>query len=99
MIKPEFGRKCVCVSCAARFYDMTRVPAICPKCSTAQPPPKARAFSPPRGALRGRQPVPMAPLPAEADAEAVVEVEEEEEEVDEIDEDAADAEEQVAEEV
>jgi uncharacterized protein (TIGR02300 family) len=84
MIKPEFGHKCVCVSCAARFYDMTRLPAICPKCSTPQPPPKLRVYAPSRAAPRSRYPVAapkLAPAetdPAETDGEPIEEAEEEE---------------------
>ena len=37
MAKPELGLKRVCVSCGTRFYDLTRSPAICPKCATEQP--------------------------------------------------------------
>ncbi|MCQ8276914.1 TIGR02300 family protein [Acetobacteraceae bacterium KSS8] len=37
MAKPELGTKRVCVSCGARFYDLTKVPAVCPKCGTEQP--------------------------------------------------------------
>ncbi len=37
MAKPELGIKRVCVSCGARFYDLTKVPAVCPKCGTEQP--------------------------------------------------------------
>lgn len=37
MAKPELGLKRVCVSCGARFYDLNRVPAICPKCGAEQP--------------------------------------------------------------
>jgi len=37
MAKPELGLKRVCVSCGTRFYDLTRSPAICPKCGTEQP--------------------------------------------------------------
>ena len=37
MAKPELGTKRVCVACGARFYDLTKVPAICPKCGTEQP--------------------------------------------------------------
>lgn len=37
MAKPELGLKRVCVACAARFYDMTKSPPICPKCGTEQP--------------------------------------------------------------
>jgi uncharacterized protein (TIGR02300 family) len=37
MAKPELGTKRVCVACGARFYDLMRQPAICPKCGTEQP--------------------------------------------------------------
>src|ERR1700738_2770420 len=37
MAKPELGTKRVCVSCGTRFYDLTKSPAICPKCGTEQP--------------------------------------------------------------
>jgi uncharacterized protein (TIGR02300 family) len=36
MAKPELGAKRTCVSCEARFYDLMRTPAICPKCGTEQ---------------------------------------------------------------
>ena len=32
MPKPELGQKHECDSCGARFYDLGRVPATCPKC-------------------------------------------------------------------
>lgn len=37
MAKPEMGLKRVCVACGTRFYDLTRQPAVCPKCATEQP--------------------------------------------------------------
>jgi uncharacterized protein (TIGR02300 family) len=37
MAKPELGTKRVCVACATRFYDLTKSPAVCPKCGTEQP--------------------------------------------------------------
>ena len=37
MPKPELGTKRVCVACGARFYDLQKTPAICPKCGTEQP--------------------------------------------------------------
>lgn len=30
--KPELGTKRDCLSCGAKFYDLNRSPAICPKC-------------------------------------------------------------------
>jgi uncharacterized protein (TIGR02300 family) len=37
MAKPELGLKRVCVACGAKFYDLAKTPAICPKCGTEQP--------------------------------------------------------------
>jgi uncharacterized protein (TIGR02300 family) len=37
MAKPELGEKHTCVSCGARFFDLGKDPAICPKCATEQP--------------------------------------------------------------
>jgi len=39
----ELGVKRACVGCAARFYDLRRVPAMCPKCQAVQPPDRPRA--------------------------------------------------------
>jgi uncharacterized protein (TIGR02300 family) len=50
--KPELGLKRQCMSCGAKFYDLNKDPAICPKCGTvfqavamsrAAPPVVARA--------------------------------------------------------
>ncbi len=46
MAKPELGTKRVCVSCGAKFYDLTKVPAVCPKCGTEQPAVLPRARRP-----------------------------------------------------
>lgn len=37
MAKPELGLKRTCVDCNARFYDLHRVPPVCPKCGATQP--------------------------------------------------------------
>ena len=37
MAKAELGLKRVCVACGTKFYDLTRTPALCPKCGTEQP--------------------------------------------------------------
>ncbi|MDE2335117.1 MAG: TIGR02300 family protein [Rhodospirillales bacterium] len=81
MVKPELGNKRVCVSCGAKFYDLGRTPAICPKCDTEQPAeqPRLRRIAPvaPPEASRGKsQPQPGL---EEGDVEVEVEVEEEEE--------------------
>ena len=31
-MRPERGEKRTCLSCETRFYDLARVPVICPKC-------------------------------------------------------------------
>jgi uncharacterized protein (TIGR02300 family) len=38
LAKPEWGVKRNCQSCGTRFYDMTRTPIICPKCSAVVEP-------------------------------------------------------------
>ena len=34
MAKPELGLKRQCMSCGAKFYDLGKNPAVCPKCGT-----------------------------------------------------------------
>ena len=41
MANPELGAKQICPSCAAKFYDLGRRPAVCPKCQTAFDPEEA----------------------------------------------------------
>jgi uncharacterized protein (TIGR02300 family) len=54
--KPELGLKRQCMSCGAKFYDLNKDPAVCPKCGTvfqavamsrAAPPVVARAAAAP----------------------------------------------------
>ncbi|MEL7056185.1 MAG: TIGR02300 family protein [Pseudomonadota bacterium] len=33
MADPELGTKTVCPTCEAKFYDLNKRPAVCPKCS------------------------------------------------------------------
>ena len=35
MAKVELGDKQVCPNCGAKFYDLRKRPAVCPKCTTA----------------------------------------------------------------
>jgi uncharacterized protein (TIGR02300 family) len=59
--KPELGTKRLCGGCGAKFYDLNKVPIICPKCETvfevvtarARPEPAARA---PAGAVVAEAP-------------------------------------------
>ncbi len=72
MAKPELGLKRVCVACGTKFYDLTRAPAVCPKCGTEQPaeqPRLKRAPAPVDDRVKKRAVV------AEAEAEEGVEVE------------------------
>ncbi len=32
MAKPDWGKKLTCPSCGARFYNLNKEPATCPKC-------------------------------------------------------------------
>ncbi|KAA2213814.1 TIGR02300 family protein [Teichococcus oryzae] len=60
MAKPELGLKRTCVACGAKFYDMTRQPAACPKCGTEQPaeqPRARRAAAPVEEKVKKRVPV------------------------------------------
>ena len=41
MAKPELGQKQVCPNCQAKFYDLGRRPAHCPKCDTEFDPEEA----------------------------------------------------------
>jgi uncharacterized protein (TIGR02300 family) len=83
MAKPELGNKRICVACGTRFYDLTKVPAVCPKCGTEQPIEQPR---PRRGGgnvideRRAKKPVPVVE-DADTEVEAVVAEEESEEDV------------------
>ncbi len=35
LANPELGAKQICPNCQAKFYDLSRRPAVCPKCATA----------------------------------------------------------------
>ncbi len=42
MAIPELGQKQVCLHCSAKFYDLNKRPAICPKCNTPFDPEEAQ---------------------------------------------------------
>ena len=46
---PNLGKKRTCQSCEARFFDLNKNPAICPKCSDKNkiPTTKSRGTTPP----------------------------------------------------
>lgn len=81
MAKPELGTKRVCVSCGARFYDLQKTPAVCPKCSTEQPPEQPRTRRTGGNVLDEKRRAKILPVPGiedpdvetEADAEEVEE--------------------------
>lgn len=73
MARPDLGRKLTCGACAARFYDLARLPARCPACGAEQAVPKPRPVALPRpsgrafgGNWAGRRPVAAAAVVAEA---------------------------------
>ncbi len=35
MVKAEWGLKRICKKCSVSFYDLTRDPIVCPKCTTS----------------------------------------------------------------
>ena len=83
MVKPELGTKRVCVSCGTRFYDLTKNPAVCPKCGTEQPveqPRLRRASGNLADEKRLKKPVPV----AEDEPEAAEEAEEAAEDEDDV---------------
>jgi uncharacterized protein (TIGR02300 family) len=51
--KPELGQKQVCPNCQAKFYDLGRRPAHCPKCSTEFDPEEALKLRNRRGRPAG----------------------------------------------
>lgn len=69
MAKPELGLKRTCVSCGAKFYDLTRQPAICPKCGTEQPAEQPRVRR--AAAVVDEKLKKRAGVPAEADTDDV----------------------------
>jgi uncharacterized protein (TIGR02300 family) len=91
MAKSELGTKRVCVACSTRFYDLTKVPAVCPKCGTEQPVEQPRPRRTGGNVVEERRPKKPAPAPGIEEADIEVEGVEEEGEEDVI-EDAADLE-------
>ena len=86
MAATELGQKQICPHCTAKFYDLNKRPAVCPKCQTAFDPEEA---------VRNRRIRTRAPDYEDDEKEDVVvapaddELEEEKDETPEIDEAAA----------
>jgi uncharacterized protein (TIGR02300 family) len=91
MAKPELGTKRVCVACGARFYDLMKSPAICPKCSTEQPIEQPRPRRTGGNVVEDKRPKKPVPAPGVEDVDVEVEGVEDGEEEDVL-EDAADLE-------
>jgi uncharacterized protein (TIGR02300 family) len=91
MAKPELGTKRVCVACSARFYDLTRAPAVCPKCGVEQPLDQPRPRRAGGNVPEDKRPKKAAPAPGIEDVDVEVEGAEDEGE-DDVLEDATDLE-------
>ena len=81
MAKPELGLKRVCVACGAKFYDLTRTPAVCPKCGTEQPADQPRLKRATGNVVEDKRPKKPAPETEDADTEADTPEEEADEDV------------------
>jgi uncharacterized protein (TIGR02300 family) len=92
MAKPELGTKRVCVSCSTRFYDLTKSPAVCPKCGTEQPIEQPRPRRTGGNVVEDKRPKKVVPAPEDVDVEVegVEDVEEEDvlETTDDLEDDA-----------
>jgi uncharacterized protein (TIGR02300 family) len=84
MSRPDLGNKCVCAGCSERFYDLRRVPPVCPKCGAEYTAPKPKAPRSLRGNVESRA---LAAKTEAAPADDVVEDDEEVEPVDTDDDD------------
>jgi uncharacterized protein (TIGR02300 family) len=82
MAKPELGTKRVCVSCGAKFFDLLKQPAICPKCGTEQPAEQPRLKRSAGNVAEEKRRPKVAVVPGLDDADVEVEVAEEEGEED-----------------
>lgn len=71
MAKPELGAKQICPNCSAKFYDLGRRPAHCPKCGTDFDPEEALKSR----RVRARSTVPDYETDEEEAAKKVVEPE------------------------
>lgn len=76
MANPELGAKQVCPNCQAKFYDLTKRPAVCPKCHTEFDPDEAVK----NRRVRGRAPAPEPEAEAEDQVKARSDDDEDEEE-------------------
>ena len=76
----DLGRKHTCFKCGAKFYDLKKPKALCPKCGAdqAEAPVIAAPPPPPAPVKRGPRPVdPVEDEPPIEDEEAVADVDDE----------------------
>jgi uncharacterized protein (TIGR02300 family) len=69
MAKPELGTKRICVACSAKFYDLCKTPAVCPKCSTEQPAEQPRMRRAGGNVLEDKRRAKVLPVPGIEDVE------------------------------
>ena len=81
MAKPELGLKRTCVACSAKFYDLGRAPAVCPKCGTEQPADQPRLKRTGGNVVEDKRPKKPVPTAEDADTEADAPEEETDEDV------------------
>ena len=84
MAKPEWGTKRICPSCGTRYYDLTRRPVVCPRCSTPFDPEaflKSRRTRPAAPTEKDLEPAGAEELDTGLEAEEADEAREEEEAV------------------
>jgi len=81
MAKPELGTKRVCVSCSAKFYDLCKTPAVCPKCSVEQPAEQPRMRRAGGNLLEDKRRAKTLPVPGIEDVEVEADADEAEEDV------------------
>ncbi len=62
MAEQKWGKKRICLSCGAHFYDMVRSPIICPKCETEFQPVVSGRGSRAKAAVPVPAPEPVQPL-------------------------------------
>lgn len=85
MAKPEWGKKLTCPSCGARFYDMNKSPATCPKCEATVE--VQQLLKPKRQAPDAVKPKKAAPAPKAVDDEDDDMLDDEDDDIDLEDED------------
>ena len=79
MAKPELGTKRTCVNDGIRFYDLNKVPAVCPRCGTEQPIEQPRLRRAGGNVVEEKRVLKKAAAPGLEDAETDVEVADDEE--------------------